>query len=122
MNPELDPLQCAYKQGRSIDDAVRSITHLVLRHLEEAKAYAHLLFIDFNSAFNTLQRYLLLDKLKQLNVNPFIIKWYFSFLTNRVQCVKINEAKSDPEHISTGVPQGCVSSPVLFCQGQSSVV
>ena len=115
IDSKLDPWQFAYKQGRSTDDAFGCITHLVLnKHLEDTKAYARLLFIDFSSAFNTLQPYLLLDKLRQMNVNSFIIKWYFSFLTNRIQHVKVNKAISDPRCISTGAPQGCVSSPVLF--------
>lgn len=35
-----------------------------------------------------------------MNVNSFIIKWYLSFLTNRVQHVKLNKATSDPRSIS----------------------
>lgn len=73
VTPQLDPWQFAYKQGRSTEDAVGGITHLVLKHLEDTKAYARLLFIDFSSAFNSLQPYLLLDKLKKMQVNPFII-------------------------------------------------
>lgn len=113
VNSELDPLQFAYRQGRSTDDAINSITHLTLKHLEDPKAYARLLFIDFSSAFNTLQPHLLLQKMIQMNVNPFI-KWFYSFLTDRTQNVRINNSLSDPKHISTGAPQGCVSSPVLF--------
>ena len=119
---KLDPWQFAYRQGRSTDDAVGSITHLVSKHLDDSKAYARLLFIDFSSAFNTLQPYLLLEKLKQMDVNPCIIKWYFSFLTNRTQQVKVNGKISNSHDISTGAPQGCVSSPVLFTLYTNSCV
>lgn len=44
----------------------------------------------FNSAFNTIQPHLLIKKMKQLSVNP------------------------EQKNISPGVPQGCISSPVLF--------
>ena len=57
VNKKLDPWQFANKRGRSTDDAISSITHLVLKHLEDPKAYAHLLFIDFSSAFNTIQSF-----------------------------------------------------------------
>lgn len=114
VNPELDPLQFAYRQGRSTDDAINSITHLTLKHLEDPKAYARILFIDFSSAFNSLQPHLLLQKMTQMNVNPFIIKWFYSFLTNRTQNVRINDSVSESKCSSTGAPQGCVSSPVLF--------
>jgi len=110
----LDPLQFAYRQGRGTEDAIISIMHLILKHLENNKAYARLLFIDFSSAFNTIQTPLLISKMEQLSVNPAIIKWYSSFLTDRTQCVKVNNCLSEQRKISTGVPQGCVSSPILF--------
>ena len=47
-------------------------------------------------------------------MNPFIIRWYGSFLTDRKQQVKVNSILSDTLNISTGAPQGCVSSPLLF--------
>lgn len=114
VNPKLDPWQFAYKHHRSTNDAVSSITHLVLKHLEDPKAYARLLFIDFSSAFNTIQPFLLLETLKNMGVSSFIIKWYYSFLTNRMQYVRVHNATSQTKCISTGAPQGCVSSPVLF--------
>ena len=49
--------------------------HLVLKHLENPAGYARLLFIDFSSAFNLIQPHILLEKLIQLNVNLFLIKW-----------------------------------------------
>lgn len=47
-------------------------------------------------------------------MNPVIIQWYYSFLTDRTQRVKVNDSLSQVKYCSTGVPQGCVSSPVLF--------
>lgn len=75
-DPLQDPLQFAYRYRKGTDDAVNSITHLILKHLEDSKAYARLLFVDFSSAFNTVQPHLLIQKMSQLNVNPFLIKWY----------------------------------------------
>lgn len=114
VNPALDPYQFAYRHSRATDDAIASITHLTVKHLENPQAYVRILFADFSSAFNTLQPHLLISKLMQMNVNPFLIKWYFSFLTNRSQCVRVNNILSEARIVSTGAPQGCVSSPVLF--------
>ena len=110
----LDPFQYAYRQGRGTDDAVNTVVHLILKHLDKPKAYARLLFIDFSSAFNFIQPHTLLTKLKQMNVNPYIIKWYLSFLTDRVQLVKVNQTLSQTVVTNTGAPQGCVSSPILY--------
>ena len=114
IGPKLDPQQFAYRQGRGTDDAITGITHLALKHLEAPGAYARLLFIDFSSAFNSLQPYLLIKKMNQMSVSPSIIKWFHSFLTQRTQNVRVNSTFSDSKVISTGAPQGCVSSPVLF--------
>ncbi len=86
----------------------------MIKHLENPRAYAKLLFVDFSSAFNTLQPHILLKTMQQMNVNPFIIKWFYSFLTNRSQQVRVNRTLSESTIINTGAAQGCVSSPVLF--------
>ena len=110
----LDPFQYAYRQGRGTDDAVNTVVHLILKHLDKPKANVRLVFIDVSSAFNLIQPHTLLTNLKQMNVNPYIIKWYHSFLTYRVQLVKVNQTLSQTVVTNTGAPQGCVSSPILY--------
>lgn len=110
----LDPFQFAYRDRRSTADALCTTSHLILKHLDNTKAYARLLFMDFSSAFNTIVPQNLLDKLQGMEVNPVMIKWYHAFLTGRTQQVRINSTLSDTLTIHTGVPQGCVSSPLLF--------
>ena len=90
----LDPFQYAYSHGRGTYDAVNIVVHLILKHLDKPKAYARLLFIDFILVFNLIQPHTLLSKPKQMNVNPYIIKWYHSFLTGIVQLVKVNRTLS----------------------------
>ena len=51
--PQLDPYQFAYRHHRGTDDVITSIVHMVTKHLENPRAYARLLFIDFSSACNT---------------------------------------------------------------------
>lgn len=79
---QLDPYQFAYLSNRSTNDAISTVTHLILKHIETTDAYARLVFIDFSLAFNMLHIDILLRKLVHVNINPFVIKWYFSFLTN----------------------------------------
>ena len=50
----------------------------------------------------------------QLGVHSDVIRWVESFLTDRVQCVRVNEAVSSPIITNTGSPQGSTISPVLF--------
>lgn len=89
--------------------------NLLFRHLETPKAHARLLFIDFSSAFNTIQPYLLAENLISLFKLDFnIVGWIVDFLTDRSQCVKVNGVYSKQLYSSTGSPQGCCLSPLLY--------
>lgn len=112
--PCLDPLQFAYKKGRSTADAVTCVSHSILKHLETPNTYARVLFADFSAAFDTVKPELLARKLFELKVNPGLIKWFYSLITNRTQQVKLNGVLSTAKTNNMGVPQGAVSSPVLF--------
>ena len=79
----LDTFQFAYRSNRGIEDAVLALDYFLLKHLENSKHYARLLLVDFSSAFNTIQSHLLIKRLRDLNVHPLIIRWYYSFLTKR---------------------------------------
>ncbi|KAK3556662.1 hypothetical protein QTP70_011926 [Hemibagrus guttatus] len=113
-DPLLDPLQFAYRANRSVDDAVNMALHFILQHLDSPGSYARILFVDFSSAFNTIIPALLRDKLLQLNVPDSMCSWITDFLTDRRQFVRLGTHVSDLQHISTGSPQGCVLSPLLF--------
>ncbi|KAK3533371.1 hypothetical protein QTP70_019315 [Hemibagrus guttatus] len=113
-DPLLDPLQFAYRSNRPVDDAVNMALHFILQHLDSPGSYARILFVDFSSAFNTIIPALLRDKLFQLNVPDSMCSWITDFLTDRRQFVRLGTHVSDLQHISTGSPQGCVLSPLLF--------
>ena len=71
-------------------------------------------FVDFSSAFNTIQPHILASKLVNLNLNKKLILWIIDFLTHRCQYVKLNNVQSKIIYTNTGAPQGCVISPLLF--------
>ncbi len=68
----------------------------------------------FSSAFNTIMPDLLSDKLTQPSVPTSICQWITSFLTDRQQLMRPGKLTSRTLTISTGAPQGCVLSPLLF--------
>lgn len=113
-NHLLDPLQFAYRANRSVDDAVNMGLHFILQHLDSPSTYARILFVDFSSAFNTIAPALLRDKLTQLSVPEPTCRWISNFLTDRKQRVRLGKLVSESRTISTGAPQGCVLSPLLF--------
>ncbi len=70
--------------------------------------------MDFSSALNTIIPTLLQTRLTQLSVPSSACQWITSFLTDRQQLVRLGRFMSDSRSISTGAPQGCVLSPLLF--------
>lgn len=113
----LDPLQFAYRCNRGVQDATLTLLNLVFKHLDGHKNHARLLFVDFSSAFNTLQPHLLVQKLIdefELDKEIDILGWTLDFLTNRSQRVRVNGHLSELTSTSTGSPQGCVLSPLLY--------
>ncbi|KAK3543525.1 hypothetical protein QTP70_023635, partial [Hemibagrus guttatus] len=114
--PLLDPLQFAavYQANRSVDDAVNMGLDYILQHLDKPGSYARILFVDFRYTFNTIIPDTLLNKLTQLSAPTSICQWITSFLTDRQQLVRLGKLTSNTYTISTGAPQGCVLSPLLF--------
>ena len=112
-NHPLDPPQFAYRANRSVDDAVNMGLLFILQHLDSPGTYARILFVDFSSAFNTIAP-ALQDKLTQLSVPEPTCRWITDFLSDRKQRVRLGKLVSEPRTISTGAPQGCVLSPLLF--------
>ncbi len=110
----LDPLQFAYRANRSVDDAVNMGLHFILQHLDRPGTYVRILFVDFSSAFNTFIPDTLQNKLTQLSVPSSVCQWINSFLTDRQQLVRLGKFSSSTRTTSTGAPQGCVLSPLLF--------
>lgn len=122
---QLDPMQFAYRPNRGVEDALLTLLNLILKHVESKGTFARLLFIDFSSAFNTTQPHILIKRLlEQFEIRKNLVGWILDFLTDRSQRVRINGVLSDPVFSSTGSPQGCVLSPLLFtlytnmCQGR----
>ena len=111
---QLDCHQFAYLSGRGVDDAQITLLHYLQSHLDKPGTYARVLFVDFSSAFNTIQPHLLIKTLVNLNVNNNVILWIYSYLVDRKQCVQFKNEVSDYVVTNTGSPQGGVLSPFLF--------
>uniref|UniRef100_A0A3B3QRU5 Reverse transcriptase domain-containing protein n=1 Tax=Paramormyrops kingsleyae TaxID=1676925 RepID=A0A3B3QRU5_9TELE len=73
-----------------------------------------MLFIDFSSAFNTVIPQHLTEKLSLLGLNTSLCNWNLDFLTDRPQTVRFGNSISSTTTLSTGAPQSCVLSLLLF--------
>ncbi|XP_045071977.1 uncharacterized protein LOC123485150 [Coregonus clupeaformis] len=110
----LDLFQFAYQPSRGVDD-ILPLLNMVYRHLEGAKSHVRVLFVDFSSAFNTIQPYILAQRLiRDFSLDGGLVLWLLDFLSQRSEWVKVGPHVSDIRTTNTGSPQGCVLSPLLY--------
>ncbi|KAI3363082.1 hypothetical protein L3Q82_011534 [Scortum barcoo] len=70
-----DRLQFAYQPGVGVEDAILYLLHRAHSHLDKGSGTVRILFLDFSSAFNTIQPTLLRDKLGRMGVDPQLMDW-----------------------------------------------
>ena len=94
--------------------------HVLIRLLEEWRLYLDnkclvgAVMIGLSKAFSCIPHYLLISKLEAHGFDNYSIRYVYSYLKNRKQCVKINNTYSDLLDIISGVPQGSIADPILF--------
>ncbi len=96
-------------QGCGTEDAVASLFHIITKHLDKPNNYVRAP-LDFPSAFSTIQTNISVSKMVHRELNPYLIHLYSSFLTDRVQIVKVNKTLSSAITTNVGAPHVCVSS------------
>ena len=69
---------------------------------------------DLFKAFDCIPRNLLIAKLSAYNFSDEALPYIYSSLTNRSQCVHINDTHGQLETMILGVPQGSILGPILF--------
>ena len=118
-----DPFQSTYRPSHSVETAIVCILDDVLRSLDDRKHVA-LVLLDLSAAFDTINHEILLTELHRIGVQGDAHRWIVSYLTDRTQCVSVNDHLScmmRPKHV---VPQGSFLGPLLFsvyCAGLSDV-
>ena len=87
------------------------LTDKILKGFDEG-LLTGMILIDLQKAFNTIDHEILLQKLKAIKFSESTIKWFKSYLSERIFLVNIENKLSDFGEISCGVPQGSILGPL----------
>ena len=115
--------QFGFIPGRSTTSNLLYTDHLI--HNEIAKGNAVDLFLfDISKAFDTVPHPSLLKKLSYVfGITGKLHKWLEAFLTNRTQAVKLSPGYvSSCSSVISGVIQGSVLGPILYCAYTNDII
>ena len=113
-NDLFEPIQSAYHVGHSTKTALLAVQNDVLMAMDRQEVVA-LILLDMSAAFDTVSHTVLLQRMSdRLGITSSALKWFHSYLTDRMQQIRVNDSLSLPFPLSCGVPQGSVLGPFLF--------
>ena len=85
----------------------------MISHLDAGRIPLNI-YIDLSKAFYTLDHTTLLEKLQHYGIRDSELQLIKNYLSNIYLLTEVNEYKSKPLKINTGVPQGAVLWPLSF--------
>ena len=105
--------QCGFRPNCSTIDAITEFTANVIPALDNNDKCLSV-FLDLSKAFDTINHEILLMKLKRYGIRGVALKWFRSYLNQRMQYVSFKGVHSKTGMVEYGVPQGSVLGPLLF--------
>ena len=88
--------------------------HEWLRRLDSDADFIRIFSFDFTKAFDSVPHDIVCRKLRNFEINPYILNWIVNFLKGRQQRVVVDGISTSYLSINRGTPQGTVIGPILF--------
>lgn len=107
--------QHGFRSGASCQTLLVEFRHDLAISLDSGEKIVGVFSFYFCKAFNKIDHQLLLYKLKKkIRIDYDVLMWLKEYFNGRTQCVVLNEKRSAPESVWSGVPQDSVLGPLLF--------
>ena len=82
--------------------------------VKKGKKKLYAIFIDFKKAYDTVNRDLLMKRLKSLGINGIFLRNIMAMYKKTEYCVKLKNGHTRAINSNLGLKQGCPLSPMLF--------
>ena len=113
-NSLLSKFQSGFRPKHSTLSALIQMCDNLLKNMDSGQINC-VVFLDVRKAFDSINHEILIDKMRNFfGVTENQLRWFESYLNNRVQQCLINGQLSSPKKIICGVPQGSILGPLLF--------
>ena len=108
MSDTIDPRQYA-RHGHSTVHALIYLMQAIHEAIDSGNYSVRIFFADFTKEFDIIDHSVLLDELKFFDIDQTLFFWVRSFLTNRVQAVRVGSSLSSWKQVN-----GTKLVPTLF--------
>ena len=105
--------QYGFRKNHSTEMAVLQLVDKIHTAFNNDE-YALGIFLDLSKAFDTVNYYILLQKILHYGFAGVTYTWFYNYIHNQQQFVTINGRSSDRANLTCGVPQGSILGPLLF--------
>ncbi len=109
------PQQSGFTAGRSTADAILALRLLSEIHREFNRPL-YVAYLDLKSAFDSVDRTALWKAMQKVGVAPFLLKLIEDLHSGTKARIRLGKHMSDSFHTNSGVRQGCILAPALFCR------
>ena len=100
--------------GKSTTHALAYFLHALLQSLNDGDVFAPVFFADSRKGFDLVDHSALVQELQLLGVHEATIRWISSFLSGRVQEVRLHGIYYNTISPRGEIPQGTRLAPLLF--------
>ena len=95
--------QFGFQNAHSTEHAILQLVNQITEVFSQGK-YTLGIFLDFSTAFDTVNHNVLLEKLKAYGIQYENLKWFRSYLSNRKQFILYDDFKAEVKIVKFGVP------------------
>ena len=110
----LSPNQGGFQKNMSTADLIFLLQTIIDKFVKRGKKKLFVAFIDFQKAYDTVDRDLLLKRLQTLGVNGLFLKNITAMYHTTKYAIKLSNGYLNPIDSNLGLKQGCPLSPMLF--------